>query len=295
MNVYFYAAAGLLAVLIILSVKLFLIKKSAREIRQQLEEKLRDATNTPLVISTADKDMRSLAASLNTELKTLSELRHTYEQGDRAVKKAVTDISHDLRTPLTAISGYLELLKNENKSEQAERYLRIIENRAAAMKELTEELFGFSVAVSSANEPCLVPVDIRSLVEESLAANYTLLTERGITPTVSLPFPMPAVTDRTLLLRVFGNILSNAAKYSDGDLAVTAGEGLSVRFTNRASGLSRVQAEKLFERFYTVSDAGSSTGLGLSIAKELTERLGGSIRAEYTDGVLTITVETENL
>ena len=291
MNAYFYLIIILLsAVILVLILKVFLLKKSAKEIESQLKEKTAEETNTLIEISSADKDMRSLAASLNDELKTIIELRHKYAEGDEEIKKAVTNISHDLRTPLTAISGCLDLIEKEEKSAQTERYLSIIRNRADAMKTLTEELFRFSVVATAETEMNPEEVNISSLVEESLAANYTLLKDRGIEPKITLADSIVRVTDRNLLLRVFGNIISNAAKYSDGDLVITAEEDGTVKFSNTARELSNIQTARLFDRFYTVNDARKSTGLGLSIAKEITQKLGGKISADYDGGVLTIYV-----
>ncbi len=291
MNAYFYLIIILLSALFFaLILKVFLLKKSAKEIESQLKEKTAEETNTLIEISSADKDMRSLAASLNDELKTIIELRHKYAEGDEEIKKAVTNISHDLRTPLTAISGCLDLIEKEEKSAQTERYLSTIRNRADAMKTLTEELFRFSVVATAESEINPEEVNISSLVEESLAANYTLLKDKGIEPEITLADSIVRVTDRNLLLRVFGNIISNAAKYSDGDLVITAAEDGTVNFSNTARELSNIQTARLFDRFYTVNDARKSTGLGLSIAKEITQKLGGKISADYDSGVLTISV-----
>ena len=96
--------------------------------------------------------------------------------------------------------------------------------------------------------------------------------------------------DAAALRRIFDNILSNAVKYSSGDLAVSLMPDGAVTFSNSAPSLSRVQAERLFDRFYTVETARSSTGLGLSIAKLLTEKMGGTITAEYENGHLQICI-----
>ena len=93
------------------------MKKSAKEISEGLSEKLKDDTNTLISISTNDKSMKELAHKRNTQLKELREQRHRFVQGDMELKTAVTNISHDLRTPLTAINGYLDLLENEEKSD----------------------------------------------------------------------------------------------------------------------------------------------------------------------------------
>ena len=96
--------------------------------------------------------------------------------------------------------------------------------------------------------------------------------------------------DRAALSRIFSNLLNNAVKYSDGDLSITLSESGELVFTNSASGLDEVQVEKLFGRFYTVEAARHSTGLGLTIAKTLTEQIGGSIAATYRDGQLSICI-----
>ena len=119
--------------------------------------------------------------------------------------------------------------------------------------------------------------------------------QKGITPNISLPdIPVPRNLDKSALSRIFGNVVSNAVKYSDGDFSVKMdGDGKTV-FSNTAKGLSKADLGKLFDRFYTVDSARKSTGLGLSIAKLLTEKMGGSITAEYKNETLYITVCFEN-
>ena len=102
-----------LSVILILSIKLYLIRRSADEIKDTFAERLKNETNTLIDISGNDTHMRALASSINEELKALRTLRHKFWQGDLEVKDAITGVSHDLRTPLTSISGYLNLLKQE--------------------------------------------------------------------------------------------------------------------------------------------------------------------------------------
>lgn len=160
-------SAALAALCAALLVKLLLIKKSLREIKTELEEKLTESTNTPIGVSSGDKDVRALAACLNERLKLLNEKRRLYEQGDGELKRAVTNISHDLRTPLTAICGYLDLLKREPTTENAEEYIKIIKNRTEAMKRLTEELFMYSVIMAKENVPEIKPLVVNEVLEES--------------------------------------------------------------------------------------------------------------------------------
>ena len=132
-------------------------------------------------------------------------------------------------------------------------------------------------------------VIVNSVLEESVSAYYAALKSRGIIPVITLPeYKVQRSLDRGALSRIFGNIIGNAIKYSDGDLEITLSETGEIDFTNSASQLDEIQVGRLFDRFYTVEAAKKSTGLGLSIAKALTEQMNGTISARYDNGKLDI-------
>lgn len=276
-----------LAVLLLLF-RLGLARKSLDELVRELGERLYEPTNNLLFVPCRDRQIRKLANILNRQLKELRLLRRKYENGDRELKNAVTNLSHDLRTPLAAVYGYLDLLEREEVSPAAARYLEIIRDRAELMEGLTEELFRCSLVLAGEEPPHREAVVVNAVLEESLGGFYAILKERGIVPVVTLPQErVVRWVDRTDLSRIFANLLSNAAKYSGGDLTVQlTGEG-EVTFSNAAPDLGAVEVERLFDRFYTVETARSSTGLGLSIARTLTERMGGTLHAEYESRRLT--------
>ena len=270
---------------------LLVLRHSLREAAEELDEKLRTDTNTLISISSGDRAMQSLVTHINRQLQALRRERLRLHSGNAELTAAVTNISHDLRTPLTAICGYLDLLEQEPQTEAAARYLTVIRERTDAMRALTEELFRYSVLTATADELHTEPVCLNDVLEQSLAGFYGALSARGITPSVQLPEEkVIRPLDAAALRRVFDNILSNAAKYSDGDLAVVLAPDGKVTFSNRASALSRVEAARLFDRFYTVDSARGSTGLGLSIAKLLTEKLHGTISANYENETLRICI-----
>jgi len=267
--------------------------KSIREITSAFSDRLTTDTNTLIDISTRDRTVCRLAASINEQLRILRKQRHRYLSGDRELKEAVTNISHDLRTPLTAICGYLELLEREREGHSPEtaRYLALIGERAGAMKQLTEELFRYSIILST-KERQTEPVNIRAVLEESIAAFYAALTERKITPVIRMPeTAVFRELNHAALSRIFENTLNNVLKYSDGDLEIRMEESGTVSFTNTAGMLDEVQTGRLFERFFTVETGRNSTGLGLAIAKTLTEQMGGRISAEYRETKLTILLQ----
>lgn len=265
----------LMIIIFILLLKLYLLQKSAREIKTAFNEKLITDSNTLIDISSKDKYMRHLANSINTQLRTLRKERHYFQQGNLELKNAVTNISHDLRTPLTAICGYLDLLEQTENSETAEQYIAVIKERTGLLTQLTEELFRYSVILSTKEQLVCEPVVINPILEESIAAFYTVLKQRGIVPQIQLTeTKIIKDLDRSALTRIFSNLLSNVIKYSDGDLKITLSENGEIIFSNMASGLDEIQVGKLFERFYTVETACKSTGLGLSISKMLVEEMG---------------------
>ena len=270
---------------------LLVLRHSLREAAEELDEKLRTDTNTLISISSGDRAMQSLVTHINRQLQAPRRERLRLHSGNAELTAAVTNISHDLRTPLTALCGYLDLLEQEPQTEAAARHLAVIRERTDAMRALTEELFRYSVLTATADELHTEPVCLNDVLEQSLAAAYGALSARGITPSVQLPEEkVIRPLDAAALRRVFDNILSNAAKYSDGDLAVVLAPDGEVTFSNRASALSRVEAARLFDRFYTVDSARGSTGLGLSIAKLLTEKLHGTISADYENETLRICI-----
>lgn len=281
----------LLSIIIILLMKIYLLRKGAQEIADAFSDRLVTDTNTLIDISTRDAYMRKLAAAINVQLRLLRKQRHQYLHGDQELKEAVTNISHDLRTPLTAICGYMDLLKQEDKTEKVTRYLDLIENRTEAMKQLTEELFRYSVILSTQEDMELEKICINGVLEESIVGFYGALTQQSITPIIRMTDQhVERTVNKEALSRVFSNILNNALKYSDGDLEIELREDGRIIFSNTASGLNEVQVGKLFDRFFTVESARNSNGLGLAISKTLVEQMGGSIEACYEDGKLHIII-----
>lgn len=290
MTVWLWGLIGILASAVIgLSVKILILQKAAEEIADAFADRLQTDTNTLIDISSRDKHMRHLADTVNIQLRKLRAEYHRFRQGDTELKNAVTNISHDLRTPLTAICGYLDLLEKEEKTETVKRYIDIIRNRSEMLTLLTEELFQYSVILAKESNMAREPVILNQVLEESIAASYTALNERNIIPRIQMPEEkVVRKLDHAAISRVFSNLLNNAIKYSEGDLEITLRETGEIIFTNTARGLNEVEVGKLFDRFFTVESARKSTGLGLTIARHLIEQMGGSISAEYDNGRLSI-------
>lgn len=290
MEIWLWVSIGILiAIIIVLLVKIHILQKSIKEIEIAFADRLVTDTNILIDISSSDKNVRCLANTINGQLRKLRTERRRFQQGDLELKHAVTNISHDLRTPLTALSGYLELLEQEEKSESVNRYIEIMKDRVDILTQLSEELFRYSVIISTKDNITKEQVIINTVLEESIAAFYTVLTERNIVPDIQISeIKVVRMLDRSALSRVFSNLISNVIKYSDGDLKIVLSENGEIVFSNMASGLDKIQVGRLFDRFYTVEAARKSTGLGLTISKTLVEQMKGTISAIYENNRLSI-------
>ncbi len=279
-----------LLIIVILLIRIITLKKSVREIGADFAARKSGDSNTQVTVSTRDRDICELATTLNETLEEIRKYYLLYHQGDKEVKDAIASLSHDIRTPLTAISGYLELLRGVEKSPEVEKYLMIIEERAKYMKNLAEEMFSYSVAVQSEEETVeLEDINLNKALEDCIMENYGAIQKKGLELEIDIT-EEKIVRQANLpgLQRVLANLVSNAIKYSDGDLRITMDESGTIIFSNKAENLSSVSVDKLFGRFYTVHNAQNSTGLGLSIAKHFVEKMGGTIYAEYEDKRLSI-------
>ncbi|MBP3610413.1 MAG: HAMP domain-containing histidine kinase [Lachnospiraceae bacterium] len=293
MTSFLTALCVLLSVLVLVLVCcLFSMRRAVRMLREDFIRRLSEDTNVGIDSACADKEICLLAAELDKQLKVLRQEHLRYVKGDRELKEAVTNMSHDLRTPLTAICGYLDMLEKEEMSPKVREYLGVIGNRVQAMKGLAEELFRYSVVLSAGPEEKTERLSLNAALEDCIVAYYSAFKEAGIAPEIEMPEEVVYCQGKKQVLsRILSNIVSNAIKYSDGDFRVVLTTDGIMQFENRAEKLDEVQVGRLFDRFFTVENARNSTGLGLSIAKHLTEEMGGAMSAEYEDGMLRIWVK----
>lgn len=278
--------------LILALIKIRYLRKGYDELTENIKDQVSGKTGVPVTLSTSDPKARRCAEALNRELKSLNEEKVRFEGGNQTVKNAVTGISHDLRTPLTAIKSYLEMIEDESDEETKKEYLARIRNRTDALTDLTEELFKYTTSSDKGivtSDIVIEDTDIRRVLEECLISFYGSFTKKGIEPKISMPeAPVLAKCSRKDANRIFENMIGNALKYSEGNLTIVLTSDATVTFENPAPSLTPLTVSKLFDKYYTVNDAEGSTGLGFSIAKELIERNGGSIDATLTGSDLKI-------
>ena len=282
----------LFLICIFLAVKLYVIKQSIKEIEKSFSKILRTDTNNTIAISSSDKDIKNLTINLNNNLSELRGQKLQYKNGNQELKKIITNISHDLRTPLTAIKGYVDLIEQEKLSNNQKKYLKVIQKKSNELTELTGQLFEYTklmdIDVKIKKEECC----INEILEETLVSYYSIFKEQNIIPNISIcSTKVYKIVNKISIIRVFENILSNVIKYSNGDLKVEMQENETITFSNKATSLDETTVQKIFDRYFSVENAKESTGIGLSIAKQLVELNNGSIKAEYVNGYLIIEIK----
>ena len=289
MWIYIIVGIGFCIAAFFIGIKLYFLKKSIKEIHISLSRILKTDTNQLLTISSADKEMKLFVNDLNKELQNLRKEKLEYQNGNQELKKIVTNISHDIRTPLTAIQGYIDLLKKN--TEKQEEYIQIIEKKTEELTLLTDQLFDFSttmdVGIKIKKEKCC----INEILEEVLANMYPIFKEKQMNPKLEIcKQKIYRNLDKNSINRIFENILSNVCKYGEGDFKVTLDSKGVITFSNKATSLDEITVQKIFDRYFTVENAKKSTGLGLSISKQLVELNGGTISAKYVKENLIIKI-----
>ncbi|MCP3773611.1 ATP-binding protein [Paenibacillus sp. MZ04-78.2] len=248
------------------------------------------------VIERSQDELGSLARDMNFMVTDLQRRIEEERRAEQLKNELITNISHDLRTPLTLIMGYLRLLhdKNFETSEQAAGYASIAYSKSEKLKGLIDDLFEFT-KLSNHDVPLHKKgVVINEVLEQLLEEYVTLSEEQQLTLIRSLPQERLLVRiDVDKMIRVFENLLGNAIKYSPKPSVITFGmirerEHAIIRISNKADALTRDELEQLFDRFYRVdkartSDTGGS-GLGLAIARSIVESHEGTIWAESENG-----------
>lgn len=282
----------LLVIILILSLKLIVMKRDIKNIDKYLNKIINTDTNNLLTINSNDKSLKKLSSSLNRNLKKLRELELEYKNGNKDLRTSITNISHDLRTLLTAIMGYLDLINNDNLTNKQLKYLSIIDNKLKDIIELTEQLFDFSKTLDIETELMYEVVCINDVLEDVIASSYSLFVSKNIKPQLDICVQeVVRKLNPNVLKRIFENIISNAIKYSDGNLKIRLNSDGVIEFSNKTYDLDSVSLEKIFDRYYTVKSAKKSSGIGLSIAKQLVDLSGGKIDAIYKKNILTIRIK----
>ena len=242
------------------------------------------------------------AEELLEQVNHLLELRRqeqsAWQERERTLRQQIANVSHDLRTPLTSILGYLQLLEEETLGEEERRaYLAVVESRAKALQSLITGFYDLSRLEGGEYPLKREPVQLYTSLSGLLAAFYGDFTEQGFDMTVELEEHLPPVrADSGGVLRVFTNLIRNALDHGRGRMTVRLrqeGEYVVSLFANDAGGLTEEDLPHVFDRFFTSDKmrTGRNTGLGLAIVKSLTEQMGAAVTATLEEGMFVVRIQ----
>ncbi len=280
----------LVLIIIFLIICYMKIKRILKDITKQLEKKMKE-TNLLITTNTSDNDVNKFVHALNKDLKKLRKLELQYKNGNQELEKIVSNISHDIRTPLTAIKGYVSLLEKEKLTSKERNYLQIIKEKTENIISLTEQLFDYSKCLDTKETLKKERVCINDILENVIVSYYALLKEKNIIPKIEISKQkIYRNIDAIMLMRIFENILSNAIKYTEKDLKISLLDNGEILFVNQTSSLDKISVQKIFDRYYTVENGSKNSGVGLSIAKQLVELNDGFIKATYKNKNLIIKI-----
>lgn len=285
---YWIALLGLLCLL--LALRLYSLDRNLREGAEQLKQRRQEKSAVPLHLAAPHWASEELLSEVNGLLQDGEAERADFRRREQALRRQIANVSHDLRTPLTSILGYLQLLESTGVTEEQRReYLNIITGRAKVLQGLITGFYDLSRLEAGEYPIARERVDLREVIGTLLAAFYDELEDR-FAVAVDLPEDLPPVWgDRAAMTRVYSNLIRNALEHGADTLSISAGkEGDEVftRFTNGGAELTGEELPHVFDRFYTSDKtrSGRNTGLGLAIVKTLTEQMLGTVAAELTAG-----------
>ncbi len=292
MSIWYYMFLVVLIINIYLVIKIIIIKSEIRNIESKLPQIINTDTNNLITISSEDKDLIHLTNTINQNLQRLRNLELEYINGNVELKESITNISHDLRTPLTAISGYIELIDKNNLSHKEKEYLNLIEAKTRDLVALTEQLFEFTKNIEINKVINKKEVCLNFILENIMGSYYAIFKSNNIEPKIIITkYKIIRSLDESMINRIFDNIISNAIKYSDGDFCLNLDDKGQITISNHATSLDKTSVKKIFNRYFTVENARKKSGIGLSIAKQLVELNNGTINAEYKNKTLVIVVK----
>jgi signal transduction histidine kinase len=280
--------------------RLILLKREIKNATRQLHQLNQHKTAKKIDVTYHDRDFEELAKEINHQIDLTKKAKAEKRATENELKQAISHISHDIRTPMTSIVGYIQLLESDQlTSEMKDEYIETLKNSAARLKVLLEDFFELSI-IEQADYPLkMEKIRLNDLVLEALFGFYEELNKRNIEPEIHIPEEdIIMLLDPSAIKRVIENLVVNAIKYSNGDVTIILQKcktSIQLKVANSVDSLSEKDVNQMFDRFYKADQTrtGQGTGLGLPIAKSLMEKMNGRMYAVLKDDQLTIICEWE--
>ena len=286
-----------LTILIVLLIIFILKTKEINRLTLELKKLNSEGKIEKLRLPLPNKNIENLIVEINTLIDDKRKMENIYKEKDMELREAIANMSHDLRTPLTSIMGYVYLL-NDDKLDKEERkeYLKIIEKRSAVLNDLITNFYGLSRIQADQYEIKLEPVNLELVLGEIIAAFYETLDYKFGEPEINIEEGLgPVLGDKQALNRIFTNLIENIIKHGEGEVKISLkkkNKYIVMEFSNKAEELEPKDVNRIFEKFFTKDRmrTGQNTGLGLAIVKLLVEKQGQKIEAKKVGNRLVINI-----
>lgn len=285
----------LIAIIIILIAVIIGYKREFRRISKQINNNLDEYVN--IKTKSVDKDIESLVENINLIFDSKQRIVAEKNKKEEELRASISNMSHDLRTPLTSIMGYLQMARLEEASEEEKNeYIDIVENRAKSLQQLISSFYDLSRIEGNEYNFNYKKVNLKNILCENIASFYNEFINNNINPIIEVDESIgDIISDEGAITRIFTNLIRNMIKYGESYVKITLKQKDDViitEFINKTKDLTEENVDKLFERFYTVdkSRSDSNTGLGLYITRVLVEKLGYSINSTLKNEELTIRI-----
>ena len=285
-----YIMIGVLSVLILILIGILIsYKRQIKDICRQLRF-LQECDSNMLITTEMKKGhIEELAELLNTLLKERKRERADYQKKEQMIADIYTNLSHDIRTPLTSLDGYFQLLEETQEENDRKRYIQIIQERIESLKEMLEELFTYTKLQNGTYELKLEPQNVGQILKETVFSYYDDWAEQEISPQFEITEePVWIRGNKQALRRTIQNIIKNGLDHGNKEIRIQLSRNekqMELVFQNKIEPGEQIDISRVFERFYKADKARSksSTGLGLSIAKGFVEKMHGEIAAEIKE------------
>ncbi len=266
--------------------RMLMLRREIGRMAEQLRRYNNGETGKKIDIALFDSKLEELAGQINAQSRRINEAETQKNRIRQEFRQAAVHMSHDIRTPLTSIRGYIQLLGRDGISaEERKDYVEIVNNRTSRLQSLLDDFFELAVIESPEDDLNVERLDMTSLIADMAVSYYDGFNKRGIVPAIVLPNQkIMAYGEESAVRRVVENLLANTLKYGSGTVEIILERGeedVSFTIVNEAKELAGSDVNLLFDRFYTADRARSAqtSGLGLAIAKSLMVKMGGKLEA----------------
>lgn len=280
---------------IAMCIKLLSYKRQIRDITNQIRAFKERKTNKKINTQIVDKDIEELALQINEYLELYKRNEQEKVIFENTLKQGIANMSHDLRTPLTSIIGYLKLLQNDEIDKK--EALDILKNKTNKLNVLVNDFFELASIESEDYELDMTKVNLTNVVRDEILSFYEAFQSKGLEPKINiLDKPIFIMSDKDSLERIIDNLLSNALKYAEKDIEINlekSNDKVILEISNICTSIDEKDVLHMFDRFYMADKVrkGQGAGLGLSIVRSLMEKMDGVITSRCEQNRLSIICE----